>query len=105
MRLLLISFALFLAGCGTASPRTDIVTAGTWTIGEAKSCTLDGKWNEMHCFPPALSSDPDFKDFHHYLVDAKFESPVRFDDQKWAYDIVCRLESDQRATCIQQQAR
>ena len=39
---------------------------------------------------------------HDYLVSVRLEKPLVFDKRGWAYNVVCRLESSERATCIQQ---
>jgi len=51
----------------------------------------------MHCFPSTTGAlaAPKFD----YLVDADFGKPAHFDAQKWAYNITCRLDSFEHATC------
>lgn len=71
-----------------------------WPIGEAKDCTVDSKWKEAHCFPPTPEAVAAEK--HDYLVSVRFEKPLVFDKEGWAYNVVCRLESSEHATCIQQ---
>ena len=51
----------------------------------------------MHCFPPTPEALAAPKT--NYLVDVDFGKPVHFDAQKWAYDITCRLDSFEHATC------
>jgi hypothetical protein len=87
---------------GQARYRVKLVSDQPWAIGEAKPCSFDGQYMEMHCFPPTPEALAAPK--HDYLVDADFEKPVKFDAQHWAggnypYDIVCRLDSDKHATC------
>ncbi len=101
-----LSVAVVISGCshrGQTRYRVTLVSDQPWTIGEAKSCSFDGQYMEMHCFPPtpaALSAPK-----HDYLVDADFDKPVAFNAQHWAggnsypYDIVCRLDSNKHATC------
>jgi hypothetical protein len=69
-----------------------------WPVGEARTCSLDGRYKEGHCFPPNSLSAPKFK----YLVSVQFDKPVHFDSQHWAGlngEIVCRLDSYKDATC------
>ncbi len=62
--------------------------------------SLDGKWKEGHCFPPANLGVPKYK----YLVDATLDRSIRFDAEGWAGldGIICRLDSAEKATCIAQ---
>lgn len=93
------SLLVFTLGCNKPNRRRVLLVSDTqWPIGEAKWCSLDGRWNEMHCFPPARASAP-AEAWHGYLVDADFDKPVRFDKDQWAYDFVCRLDSAEYATC------
>jgi hypothetical protein len=87
-------------GCNKSTRlRVVLVSDSPWSPGEAKWCSLDGKWNEMHCFPPENISA---KDSHKYMVNADFDKPPRFDKEQWAHDIVCRLDSYEHATCQSQ---
>ena len=96
--LLFLVIALLLGvGCKKAMRRQVVLVSDTpWSVGEAKWCSFDGKWNEMHCFPPEMLSA---KDWHKYMVNADFDKPPQFDGQQWAYNIVCRLDSVEHATC------
>jgi|HubBroStandDraft_4_1064222.scaffolds.fasta_scaffold406520_1 hypothetical protein len=88
-----------MAGCNKSTRlRVVLVTDSPWAVGEARSCSLDGEYNEGHCFTPQGLSAPKFK----YLVDADFDKPLKFDKEKWAYDIVCRLDSSEHLTCESQ---
>ncbi len=75
-----------------------LVSEREWPVGEARTCSLDGKYKEGHCFPPNSLSAPKFK----YLVSVQFDKPVHFDAQHWAGlngEIVCRLDSYKDAAC------
>jgi len=88
-----------LCGCRKQEP-IKLISDREWPIGEAKDCTVDRKWMEAHCFPPtreALSAEK-----HEYLVRIRLEKPLVFDNEGWAYNVVCRLESAERAMCLQQ---
>lgn len=97
----------FLVGCRsqtkTTHYRVNLASEQSWSIGEAKPCSFDGQYMEMHCFPPTQEALAATK--HYYLVDVDFDRPVDFDSQHWAggstypYDIVCRLDSFEHATC------
>lgn len=93
-----------LAACSkpTSFYRTKLISDRPWPTGEARSCSFDGKWNEMHCVPPtpAALSAPKYD----YLVAAEFNKPIQFDAQRWAYDITCRLDSFEHATCRKDEA-
>ena len=54
---------------------------------------------EAHCFPPTPEGSAAEK--YKYLVEPTFDKPPHFDAQQWAYDITCRLDSFERATCQQ----
>lgn len=56
-----------------------------WPIGEAKDCTVDSKWKEAHCFPPTPEAVAAEK--HDYLVSVRFEKPLVFDKEGWAYNV------------------
>jgi hypothetical protein len=58
---------------------------------------------EAHCFPPTPEAVGATK--YKYLVSATFDRPLRFDAQQWAYDITCRLDSPERATCQQNEEK
>jgi hypothetical protein len=102
----LLLAAVGLTGCSHQSQtrfRATLVSDRPWAIGEAKPCSFDGEYLEMHCFlpmPEALAAPK-----HDYLVDTDFEKPVKFDARHWAggnsypYNIVCRLDSYQHAFC------
>jgi hypothetical protein len=104
--LFLLSFFSLLAGCRSQAQthyRVTLTSDQPWSIGEAKPCSFDGKYMEMHCFPP--TKDALLASKHYYLVTANFDRPVDFDAQHWAggstypYNIVCRLDSVDHATC------
>jgi len=104
--ILLLLAAVGVTGCGHQDHtryRVTLVSDQPWAIGEAKPCSFDGQYMEMHCFPPTLEALAAPK--HDYLVDADFDKAVKFDARHWAggnsypYDIVCRLDSDEHATC------
>lgn len=87
---------LLLAACNRPSRyQAKLITERPWPPGEARSCSFDGQWKEMHCFPTTALSAPKYD----YLVSAEFDKPVQFDAQRWAYDITCRLDSYEHATC------
>jgi hypothetical protein len=93
------------AGCAHQTRyRVTLVSDQPWVIGEAKPCYFDEDYMQMHCFPPTPEALAAPK--HDYLVDADFAQPVKFDAQHWAggnsypYDIVCRLDSYNHATCL-----
>ncbi len=91
-----------LCGC-TRDEQIKLISDERWPIGEAKDCTVDRKWSEAHCFPPmreALSAKK-----HEYLVKVVFGKPLLFDQEGWAYNVTCRLDSSDHATCIQQSAK
>lgn len=72
-----------------------------WPIGEARPCSFDGQWKELHCFPPEkVFVTPKYE----YAVETDFDKPVHFDKDQWAYNIVCRLDSFKQATCRTQEA-
>jgi|HubBroStandDraft_6_1064221.scaffolds.fasta_scaffold1633028_1 hypothetical protein len=88
-----------LSGC-TKQEQIKLISDREWPFGEAKDCTLDDKWMEAHCFPPTpagLSAEK-----HDYLVSVRLKKPLVFDKEGWANNVVCRLDSSERATCIQQ---
>src|SRR5580692_514187 len=102
----LLLMSVGMTGCGhhgQARYRVTLVSDQPWAIGEAKPCSFDEKYMELHCFPPTPEAIAAPK--HDYLVDADFEKPVKFDAQHWAggssypYNIVCRLDSFEHATC------
>jgi len=102
---ILLVFTL-LAGCRSRTQtryRVNLTSDQPWPIGEAKPCSFDGQSMEMHCFPPTREAILAVK--HYYLVDADFDKAVDFDSDHWAggstypYDIVCRLDSFDDATC------
>ena len=106
MRKLLWLLALLTVVCGCKSGsshlRITLVSDRPWPIGEARDCSgLDGQWMEAHCFPPENLGAKKYK----YLVDAEFDRPPHFDKEQWAYDITCRLDSFDRATCQQNTRR
>lgn len=94
-----------MTGCGhqaRTTYRVRLVSDVPWPIGEAKPCSFDEQYMEMHCLPPTPEALAAPK--HDYLVDADFEKPVKFDAQHWAggiypYSIECRLDFYQHATC------
>ena len=96
---LLVTCVVCLAGCQRhiRYRHVKLITDRPWSVGEARSCSFDGQWNEMHCFPatPEALAAPKYN----YLVDADFDKAVHFDAQQWAYDITCRLDSFGHATC------
>jgi hypothetical protein len=70
--------------------RYTLVSDRPWPAGEARTCSLDSKWKEGHCFPPNKLDVPKYK----YLVDATLDESIRFDKDGWAGldgSIVCRL--------------
>jgi hypothetical protein len=77
-----------------------LISDQEWPVGEAKDCSVDSKWMEAHCFPPTREGLSAKK--HDYLVRVYLEKPLVFDKEGWAYNVVCRLENFERATCIQQ---
>ena len=87
-----------ISGCAKPT-QMKLISDARWSVGEAKNCTIDGQWNEGHCFPPS-SKHPET---YPYLVSVVFEKPLTFDAEHWAYNVVCRLDSFSHATCIQQQ--
>jgi len=88
--------ALSDSGCQKPSGKYTLVSDRPWPVGEARTCTFDGKYREGHCFPPANLSAAKYK----YLVDAEFDKPVHYDARKWSSDdIICRLDSFRHATC------
>jgi hypothetical protein len=86
-----------------------LVTDKPWRLGEARWCSFDGKYVEMHCFPPGKFGAPKTN----YLVDVDFDKPVHFNSDNWAGipavpttlnqtmagTISCRLDSFKHATC------
>jgi hypothetical protein len=85
-------------GCRKQTDKYTLVSDRPWSVGEARTCSFDGKWKEGHCFQPKNVSDTNYK----YLVDIDFDRPLHFDDQQWAglnNDITCRLDSFEHATC------
>jgi hypothetical protein len=102
LRLLLCALLSTSIGCQKRSQKYTLVTDRPWSVGEARTCSLDGKWKEGHCFAPEnLASVQKYK----YLVNTDFDSPVHFDAQQWAGlkgDMVCRLDSFEHATCTVQ---
>jgi hypothetical protein len=110
MKIFVIAVLVFAAvGCTTKTRyRVKMTSDRTWTIGEAKPCYFDGEYMEMHCFPPTKDALAAPK--YHYLVDADFNAPVHFDAQHWAggsypYNITCRLDSFEHATCNYQEVK
>ncbi len=98
----LCGLLILMGGCrsGSTHLRVTLVSDRPWPIGEARTCSaLDGKWMEAHCFPPTPEGSAAEK--YKYLVEATFDKPPHFDAQQWAYDITCRLDSFERATCQQ----
>jgi hypothetical protein len=95
---------LSLAACSkpTSTYRAKLVSDRLWPIGEARSCSFDGEWSEMHCFPPTPTVLAATK--YDYLVSADFDRPAQFDTQRWASDITCRLDSFEHATCRKDEA-
>src|SRR5258708_36054067 len=89
-----------LAGCSLKrSERYTLVSDHPWPVGEARTCSLDAKWKEGHCFPPNKLDIPKYK----YLVHATFDESIRFDEDGWAGldgSIICRLDSAEKATGI-----
>jgi hypothetical protein len=89
-----------LAACSLKrSERYTLVSDRPWPVGEARTCSLDNKWKEGHCFPPANLGTTKYK----YLVDATLDESIRFDKDGWAGldgSIICRLDSTEKATCI-----
>jgi hypothetical protein len=88
-------------GCNKSQQYT-LVTDSTWTTGEARTCSLDGKWHEAHCFPPTKTALAAPKT--QYLVEVRFDQP-KFDKDGWAYDFTCRLDSVRSATCVKNVSR
>jgi hypothetical protein len=90
---------VLLAACRDPASRyhAKLISDRAWPVGEARSCSFDREWYEMHCFPatPEGLSAPKYD----YLVTADFDKPVQFDPEGWAYDITCRLDSFEHATC------
>ena len=79
--------------------RYTLVSDRPWPVGEARTCSLDSKWKEAHCFPPNKLDVPKYK----YLVDATFDDSIHFDKDGWAGldgSIICRLDSTEKAICI-----
>jgi hypothetical protein len=98
--LLVLIAAVAQGGCNKSTHRKVVLISDTpWPVGEAKECSFDGKWNEMHCFPPEKASA---YPVHKYMVDADFDKPVQFDKEQWAYDLTCRLDSVEHAMCRHQ---
>ena len=101
----LLLAAVGMIGCGHLGQtryRVRLISLEPWTIGEAKPCSFDGQFMELHCFTPTPDALAAPK--HNYLVDADFDKAVNFDEQHWAggsypYNIVCRLDSYEHATC------
>jgi hypothetical protein len=96
--------ASLLAGCqhSTNTETWKLVGAYTWPMGEARTCTLDGKMHEGHCFTPSTITDMTNKDWPSFLVTVKFNKQPTYDAQQWAgldNSITCRLDSTTRATC------
>jgi hypothetical protein len=103
IRLMFAGAALLsLAACRrpTSTYHAKLISDRPWPVGEARSCSFDGQWNELHCFPPAALSATKYA----YLVNAEFDKPVQFDAQHWANDITCRLDSFEHATCRKDEA-
>jgi hypothetical protein len=86
-----------------------LVTDKPWKVGEARWCSFDGKYVEMHCFPPDKLGVPKTN----YLVDVDFDKPPKFDKDNWAGNerptvlsktlagsISCRLDSFKHASCV-----
>ena len=77
--------AVGMTGCGHRSQtryRVSLISDQTWPIGEAKPCSFDGMYMEMHCITPTQEALAAPK--YDYLVDADFNKPVKFDAQHWA---------------------
>jgi hypothetical protein len=101
LAILALSLGLLAWLCGCRKQeQIKLISDREWLIGEAKDCTVDGKWMEAHCFPPTPEGASAQK--HDYLVTVRLEKALVFDSEGWAYNVVCRLESSERATCIQQ---
>jgi hypothetical protein len=105
MKIIFIFIGLIVCCLISCSSKRDeqytLVSDRPWPIGEARTCSLDGKWKEGHCFPPANLSEPKYK----YLVNVTLDKAIRFDSDQWAGvkgDVVCRLDSFERATCVMQ---
>ena len=101
--LVLVGFSL-LAGCqhSTNGETWKLVGAYTWPVGEARSCTLDGKMHEGHCFPPTAIKDMTNKEWPSFMVTVEFNKQPTYNDQQWAgldNSITCRLDSTTHATC------
>jgi hypothetical protein len=51
----LLLAAVGMTGCshqGQTHYRVTLISDQPWAIGEAKPCSFDGEYMEMHCFPP-----------------------------------------------------
>jgi hypothetical protein len=92
-----LATVVLMIGCSKAE-QYKMVTDSTWPPGEARTCSLDGKWHEAHCFPPTKDALAAPK--VQYLVDVKFDQTPDFDKDGWAYDFTCRLDSASAATCV-----
>ena len=98
--LAVLAVCFITAGCSTRDSRKAVLVSDVpWTIGEAKICRYDGKYNEGHCWPVEKSAERGVE-FHRYWVTVRFEGNVRFDKEEWA-NLDCRLDSPTTATCRQ----
>lgn len=91
-----------LTGCQRREETWQLIGGYQWPIGEARSCVLDGKNHEGHCFPPSAIWDQSIKVWPTFLVSVTFDKPPQFSADQWAGDaspIVCRLDSAVHATC------
>lgn len=101
---ILIALSLCLSAGAQTKYTVKLITVEPWTVGEAKPCSFDGVYNELHCFEPTKENV--FAKKRYYLVDADFDKPVQFNatqwdiwSKEWPYGISCRLDSISHATC------
>jgi hypothetical protein len=71
-----------------------LITGKTWLVGEAVSCTFDGNTKEAHCFLPRETGTE-----HKYRVEVEFAEPIKYNAAQWSAPMLCRLDSNQHATC------
>src|ERR1700737_1228630 len=83
-------------GAAQTPVQMDLITDTPWPDHLTRFCTIDGKYNEAHCFPSELVSRQG-QDFYHYDAEVVLEPSVRFDKDQWA-PAWCTLAHD-KARC------
>ncbi len=73
--MLVALIVLVVGGCNKSTRlRVVLISDRPRPVGEARSCSLDGEWNEMHCFPPENLPTKKYK----YMVNAYFDKLVTY---------------------------